>query len=154
MKSNPAILNSLNKVLANELVAIHQYFLHSRMLKNWGLNKLAEHEYDESMDEMKHADRLIERLLFLEGAPDLRLEENIAIGTDVPKILHNDLQLELTAIPALRDGITCCEQNSDFVSRSLLREILHSEEEHVDWLETQLELIEKTGLKNYLQSGM
>ncbi len=153
MKGKRSVLGFLNKVLANELMAIHQYFLHSRMLKNWGFGKLAEHEYGESVDEMKHADRLVERLLLLEGVPDMHLGK-IAVGTDVPSILQYDLQLENKAMPALREGIVCCEKNSDFVSRNLLREILDSEEEHVDWLETQLELIEKTGLENYLQSSI
>jgi len=153
MKGNQAVLDFLNKVLRNELTAVHQYFLHSRMLKNWGFKRLAEHEYAESVDEMKHADQLVERILFLEGMPDMRLEP-IKAGADVSKIMQYDLRLELHAIPVLREGIACCEKNSDFVSRNLLREILDSEEEHVDWLETQLELIEKMGLENYLLSGV
>ncbi|MGB5623248.1 MAG: bacterioferritin, partial [Gammaproteobacteria bacterium] len=138
----------------NELTAINQYFLHSRMFRDWGLNKLAEHEYNESIDEMKHADQLIERILLLEGLPNVQDIGKIMIGEDVHEALKCDLKLEEIAIPDLRAAIGDAEAARDFVSRDLFSAILASEEEHVDWLETQLDLIDKTGLKNYLQSQM
>ncbi len=151
MKGNPEVIGFLNRVLKNELTAINQYFLHSRILKDWGVVGLAEHNYRESLEEMQHADSLIERVLFLEGLPNLQELGKLMIGEDVKEILKCDLKLEYIAVPVLRDGIACCEGNSDFVSRNLLRDILLAEEEHIDWLETQLGLIEKTGLENYIQ---
>ena len=154
MKGNAKVISHLNAVLKNELTAINQYFLHSRMLKDWGLHRLAAHEHDESVDEMKHADQLIERILFLEGLPNLQELHKLMIGEDVREILQCDLQLEEKALPDLRNAIEDCEKLGDYVSRALFSEILESEEEHVDWLETNLGLIEKVGLENYLQSQM
>lgn len=154
MKGNKKIIAHLNTVLKNELTAINQYFLHSRMLKDWGLHRLAAHEYEESVDEMKHADELIERILFLEGLPNLQNLHKLMIGEDVREILECDLKLEEQAIPDLRKAIADCEAADDYVSRTLFSTILVSEEEHVDWLETNLALIEKVGLENYLQSQM
>ncbi|WP_019604764.1 bacterioferritin [Teredinibacter turnerae] len=152
MKGDAKVIEYLNKVLGNELVAINQYFLHSRMYKDWGLKELADHEYKESIDEMKHADMLIERILFLEGLPNLQSLGKLLIGETTPEMLECDLKLELLAIPDLREGIAYCESVKDYVSRDLFNHILESEEEHVDWLETQLGLIDKVGLENYQQS--
>ncbi|MCB1648392.1 MAG: bacterioferritin [Pseudomonadales bacterium] len=152
MKADASIVKHLNKALANELIAINQYFLHSRMYKDWGLGKLAEKEYEESIDEMKHADLLVERILFLEGLPNLQNLGKLLIGENTKEMLECDLKLEMQAIPALREGMSYAESIQDFVSRDLLGEILRSEEEHVDWLETQLDLIDRVGLENYQQS--
>ena len=154
MKGDARTIEYLNQVLANELVAINQYFLHARMLKDWGLNGFADHEYTESLDEMRHADALIQRILFLEGLPNLQDLGRLRVGEDAREILRCDLALELDAMPVLREAVAHCEQQKDFVSRELFEEILDGEEEHVDWLETQLELVEKVGLENYLQTQM
>ena len=154
MKGDKKVIAYLNKVLRNELAAINQYFLHARMFKNWGLQKLNDHEYHESVDEMKHADMLIERILFLEGLPNLQDIGRLRIGENTPEILRCDLELENEAIPELREAIAYCESVKDYVSRELFETILEGEEEHVDWLETQIELIERVGLENYQQSQM
>ena len=152
MKGDATIIGHLNKVLKNELTAINQYFLHSRMLKDWGVKALADHEYEESVDETKHADQLIERILFLEGLPNLQDLGKLFIGENVKEILECDLRLEMVAIPDLRAGIADAEKAGDFVSRDLFSSILDSEEEHVDWIETQLGLIEKIGEERYIQT--
>ena len=153
MKSDAKVLEFLNLVLRNELTAINQYFLHARMLDNWGLTVLGRHEYRESVDEMKHADRLVQRILFLEGLPNLQDLDRLMIGEGVKEVLECDLRQERKAMPVLRDAIAHCESVRDYISRELFEDILEGEEEHVDWLETQLALVESMGEQNYLQSA-
>ena len=151
MQGSERVIDYLNRVLLNELTAINQYFLHSRMLKNWGISGLAKHEYEESVDEMRHADKLIERILFLDGLPNLQDIGKLFVGESTKEILECDLRLEELAIPLVREAIAACEEEADYVSRELLEEILEGEEDHVDWLETQLGLIERMGLENFIQ---
>lgn len=151
MKGDPKVIEVLNETLKNELTAINQYFLHYRMLEHWGVQKLAKHEYEESIDEMKHADRLAARILFLDGLPNFQLLGRLRIGETVEEVLKSDLALENEAMPQLREGIAYCEQVKDYISRDLLQSILDSEEEHVDFLETQFEMIERMGIQNYVQ---
>jgi len=152
MKGDKKVIQLLNKALYNELTAINQYFMHSKMLEDMGFSKLAAKEREESIDEMKHADILMDRILFLEGLPNLQDLGKLRIGETVEEMLKCDLAMELDALPDLRDGVEYCESIRDYVSRDLFQEILDSEEEHVDWLETQLGLIEQVGEQNYLQS--
>ena len=154
MKGDAKVIEYLNRALTNELTAINQYFLHARMFENWGLERLNEKEYHESIDEMKHADALIKRILFLDGLPNLQDLGKILIGENTREVLECDLKLEMDAVPPLREAIAHCEKVSDYVSRELFEHILESEEEHIDWLETQLELIDKIGIENYQQSMM
>lgn len=151
MKGDPKVIEFLNLALKNELTAINQYFLHYRMLDNWGLKRLAKFEYGESIDEMKHADKLAERILFLEGLPNFQMLGRLRIGESVEEVLKADLALEEEALPPLRDAIVHCEKVRDFVSRDLFAHILENEEEHVDTLETQFEMIRQMGLENYIQ---
>ena len=151
MKGDAKVIQHLNKVLYHELTTINQYFLHSRMFRNWALGKLAEYEYKESIDEMKHADRLIERILFLDGLPNLQDLGRLRIGENVPELLAADLATEMEAMPVLREAIAYCEKVKDYISRELLEDILEGEEEHVDFLETQLTMLKAMGLENYLQ---
>ena len=152
MKGDSKVIALLNKALSNELIAINQYFLHAKMYKDWGMTNLAEYEYHESIDEMKHADMLVDRILFLEGLPNLQDLGALRIGEDTKEMLECDLALEHDAVPDLRQGIQYCEEVKDFVSRDLFNSILESEEEHIDWLETQLGLIDKMGIENYIQA--
>ena len=149
---SPEVIEYLNIVLRNELTAINQYFLHAKILENSGYKKLAEQERKESIEEMEHADWLIERILFIEGLPNLQDLGRLLIGENVEEMLSCDLEQETIAIPLIREAIACCESVSDYVSRELLEKILDNEEEHVDWIETQMSLIGETGLQNYLQS--
>ena len=152
MQGQKEIIEALNKVLTNELTAINQYFLHARMLQDWGLEKIGKLEYKASLDEMKHADDLIKRILFLEGLPNMQKLGHIKIGQNIKEILESDLQLEMSAIPVLQECIKLSEKLQDYVSRDLFTTILDSEEEHVDWLETQLGLVKKVGSERYMQS--
>jgi bacterioferritin len=152
VKGDLKVIEFLNGALKNELTAINQYFLHYRMLDNFGVKKLARFEYGESIDEMKHADKLAERILFLEGLPNFQMLGRLRIGENVEEILKADLETELEAIPPLRDAIQYCEKVRDYVSRDLFAHILENEEEHVDFLETQFELIRQMGIANYIQS--
>ena len=154
MQGNPNIIRHLNLVLKNELTAINQYFLHSRMFDHWGLKHLGEYEYKESIDEMKHADRLTKRILFLDGLPNLQDIGKLLIGENVREVLECDLKLEMQGHPTLRAAIAESESVGDYISRELFESILESEEEHIDWLETQLGLIDRVGLENYSQSQM
>ncbi|HEY5972866.1 MAG TPA: bacterioferritin [Pseudoxanthomonas sp.] len=150
MKGDAKVIEFLNKALYNELTAINQYFLHAKMLKNWGLKELAEHEYKESIDEMKHADKLSERILFLDGLPNFQALGKLRIGENPRELLECDLALEYEALPVLREAIAHSEAVSDYVSRQLFADILESEEEHIDWIETQLSVIDRIGEPNYL----
>ena len=154
MRGDAKVIEYLNKVLGNELVAINQYFLHAKMYQDWGFKELGAHEYHESIDEMKHADKLTERILFLEGLPNFQDMGRLMIGENVQEMLGCDLKLEMIAHVDLKDAVAYCESVCDYVSRDLFADILSSEEEHIDWLETQLSLIENVGLQNYMQSAM
>ena len=150
MKGDPAVIKLLNAQLTNELTAINQYFLHARMYKHWGFEKIAKKEYAESIGEMKHADKLIDRILMLGGLPNLQALHKLMVGENTPEMLRCDWTLEMAAQKTVKAGITVCEQKNDYVSRELFQHILDDTEEHIDWLETQLEIIEKVGIQNYL----
>ena len=152
MKGDSEIIRHLNQTLRNELTAINQYFLHSRMLRDWGLTKLSEQEYNGSIEEMKHADLLVERILFLEGQPNMQEIDKLLIGENTREMLECDLKLEYQACKDLKEAISCCEQKNDHVSLDLFKKILTEEEEHIEWLETQVSLIDRIGLENYQQS--
>ena len=154
MKGDPVVIEHLNRQLKNELTAINQYFLHARTLKHWGFERLAKHEYDESIEEMKHADRLVARILMLDGLPNLQDLGKLLIGENAVEVLHCDLKAELVSVDTLKDAIAHCESVRDYVSRELLEVILHDTEEHVDHLQTQIELVAKVGEQNWLQSQM
>ncbi len=154
MKGDKGVIKLLNAQLTNELSAINQYFLHARMYKHWGLEKLGKKEYDESIGEMKHADKLIDRILMLDGLPNVQTIHKLLIGENTPDMLQCDLKLEYTAQKTVKEGIAACELAGDYISRELLEAILDDTEEHIDWLETQIDLIDKIGLQNYLQSQM
>lgn len=151
MKGDPKVIGYLNDVLKNELTSINQYFLHYRMLDHWGVKRLAKFEYDESIDEMRHADRLAERILFLDGLPNFQLLGRLKIGETVEEVLRADLELENEAVPLLRKAIAHCEKTRDYVSRDLFSSILENEEEHIDTLERQFDMISRMGIENYIQ---
>lgn len=152
MKGDPKVIDYMNKALRNELTTVNQYFMHARMLENWGFKKLGDYEYNESLDEMRHADSLIKRILFLEGLPNLQDLGKLEIGENVPEIIRCDLKQEQNAHPLYKEAVTYCDSVGDYVTRDLLAAILQSEEDHIDWLETQLSLIESMGIENYLQA--
>lgn len=154
MKGDPNIIKLLNSQLTNELTAINQYFLHARMYRHWGFKRIADKEYEESIGEMKHADRLVNRILMLDGLPNLQALHKLMIGENLPEMLDCDLKLEQQSQLTVKQGIAACEATGDYVSRELLKDILDDTEEHIDWIETQLDLINKIGLQNYLQSQM
>lgn len=152
MQGNKRVIDALNKVLTGELTAINQYFLHARMLQNWGLEKIGKLEYKASIDEMKHADEIIKRILFLEGLPNLQKLDRLKIGQTIEEVINCDLELEYYAVTVVKESIKICEEEKDYQSREILSEILESEEEHIDWLETQNTLIKSVGLQNFMQS--